>query len=100
MAAAIPSEVKPAERRPRLRPKKCVNRTTKTRLRQPVIGSSNPAAADAPAMVMLRAAPLDERGINTVSMSTSEFVGALNSDTPHFPANRGTFKRNDPLLAN
>jgi hypothetical protein len=51
-------------------------------------------------MAMLRAAPLDERGINTVSMSTSEFVGALNSDTPHFPANRGTFKRNDPLLAN
>jgi hypothetical protein len=73
---AIPSEANPAARRPKLRPKKCVNRTTRRRLRQPVTGSSIPATPDAPDMATLRATFRDERGINTVSMSTSEFVGA------------------------
>ena len=60
-------------------------------------GSSNPAAPDAPAKATLRAATRDERGINTVSMSTSEVVGALAGGTPHLPANGGIFKRNVAL---
>ena len=98
ITAAIPSEAKPAAKRPKLRPKKCVNRTTKTRLRQPVIGSSNPATPDAPDMATLRATTRDERGINTVSMSTSEFVGALDSDTLRFPANGGFSSATVPCL--
>jgi hypothetical protein len=88
-APAIASEANPAARRPKLRPKKCANRTTRRRLRQPVIGSSNPATPDVPDMAALRATFRDGRGINTVSMSTSEFVGALDSGTLHFPANGG-----------
>ena len=65
-----------------------------------MIGSSNPATPDAPAMATLRATTRDERGINTVSMSTSEFVGALDSGTLHFPANGVILQRNGPLLAN
>jgi hypothetical protein len=51
-------------------------------------------------MATLSATTRDGRGINTVSMSTSEFVGVLNSGTLHFPANGEIFKRNGPLLAN
>jgi hypothetical protein len=78
---AIPSEVHPAASRPKFRPRKCANRMTERRLRQPEIGSSSPATPDAPATATPRAKSRDERGINTESMSTSEVVDALGSDT-------------------
>jgi hypothetical protein len=60
------------------RPKKCAARTTKTKLRQPVTGSSNPATPAtpyAPTMTMLTETTRDGRGINVEGTSTSEFDG-------------------------
>jgi hypothetical protein len=63
----------------------------------PETGSSNPAMLDAPDTATLRATSRDERGINTVSMSTSEFVGTLDSGTLHVSPNGRIFPRNGAL---
>jgi hypothetical protein len=55
---------------------------------------------DAPDMATLRATSRDERGINTVSMSTSEFVGALDSGNLHVSAHGRIFQRHGALRAN
>jgi hypothetical protein len=55
---------------------------------------------DAPDMATLRATSRDERGINTVSMSTSEFVGTLDGGTLHVSGHGRTFQRNGALRAN
>jgi hypothetical protein len=51
-------------------------------------------------MATLRATSRDERGINTVSMSTSEFVGALDNGNLHVSVHGRIFQRNGALRAN
>jgi hypothetical protein len=69
--SAGPHAANPVVKRPKLRPKKCVKRTTKIKLRQPVMGSNIPAAADAPDTVTGRAAPREKRDIRMLSESPS-----------------------------
>jgi hypothetical protein len=65
--SAEPHAANPVVKRPKLRPKKCVKRTTKIKLRQPMMGSN----MGAPDTVTGRAATREKRDIRMLSESPS-----------------------------